>query len=98
MIRVMFRWDVTPGKEARFVQLWEEGTRTVQESCRGSLGSILVRSTTNPQHFFAIARWQDQSAWDEGNRKIMTMGLRGPMPEIIDIFEEESDIGPAIQR
>ena len=93
MIRVMYRWDVTPGKEARFIQLWEEGTRKIQANCRGALGSFLVRSTTNAQHFFGIGGWQDKQAWDEGQEKMQTLGLRGPLPDIIDIFEEVSEIG-----
>ena len=94
MIRIMFRWDITPGKEARFVQLWEEGSRRVQAECRGSLGSILLRSTTNPRYFYAMAEWESRQAWDDNQEKLLSLKLRGPMPEIIDIFDELSVIGP----
>lgn len=94
MIRIMFRWDVTPGKEARFVQLWEEGSRRVQVECRGSLGSILLRSSTNPQFFYAIAEWESRQAWDDNQEKLMSLNLRGPIPQIVDLFDELSVVDP----
>jgi quinol monooxygenase YgiN len=94
MIRIMFRWDITPGKEARFVQLWEEGSRRVQAECSGSLGSILLRSTTNPRYFYAVAEWASRQAWDDNQEKLMSLKLRGPMPEIVDLFDELSVIDP----
>ena len=93
MIRAMYRWNITPGKEDRFVQLWEEGTRKIQANCRGDLGAFLVRSTTTRQHFFAIATWESKEALDDGHRLMTTLGLRGPMPDLVDIFEEVSEIG-----
>jgi len=92
MIRIMFRWDITPGKEARFIQLWEEGSRIVQAECRGSRGSILLRSTTNPRYFYAVAEWESRQAWDDNQEKLMSLKLRGPIPEIVDLFDELSAI------
>jgi heme-degrading monooxygenase HmoA len=94
MIRIMFRWDITLGKEARFVQLWEEGSRIVQAECRGSLGSILLRSSTNPRYFYAMAEWESRQAWDDNQEKLMSLKLRGPIPEIVDMFDELSVIDP----
>ncbi len=93
MIRAMYRWNITPGKETRFVQLWEEGTRQIKATCPGDMGAILVRSTTDRQQFVAIAIWESQEAMDEAHRTIDALKLRGPIPELVDVFEEVSEIG-----
>jgi quinol monooxygenase YgiN len=93
MIRAIYRWNITPGKEDRFVQLWEDGTRKIKATCAGDMGAILIRSTTKRQRFVAIAIWESQEAMDQAHRTIEALKLRGPMPELIDVFEEVSEIG-----
>jgi heme-degrading monooxygenase HmoA len=51
MIRVMYRWTVKEEDEAEFVRTWEEGTLKIQASCEGAMGSILLRSSENPNIF-----------------------------------------------
>jgi hypothetical protein len=48
----MYRWTVKEEDEAEFVRTWEEGTLKIQASCEGAMGSILLRSSENPQTFF----------------------------------------------
>ena len=57
MIRVMYRWTVKKEDVEEFVRTWEEGTLKIQTQCAGAMGSILLRSSEDPEHFFGMARW-----------------------------------------
>ena len=94
MIRVMYRWTVAPGEEATFRGHWEEGTRRIQGNCAGALGSILLRSPTEPQHFFGFARWESRAMWDAAQPTIISLKLPGPLPESVRFFDELLEIDP----
>ena len=63
MIRVMYRWTVTPGQEAVFAQAWTHGTKVIRATVKGARGSLLLQSRQNPCEFVAIARWASVEAW-----------------------------------
>ncbi len=92
MIRVMYRWTVKEGDEAVFRRNWEDGTRKIKANCKGAFGSTLMRSSSEPRHFFGIARWEGRAEWDAAQATITGLGLAGPMPESVRFFEELSDL------
>jgi hypothetical protein len=94
MIRVMYRWTVQKGDEAEFVRTWEQGTLKIQVSCEGAMGSILLRSSENPRHFFGLARWPSKEVWERAQRIMPSLGLAGPMPESESFYDEWVDIIP----
>jgi heme-degrading monooxygenase HmoA len=94
MIRVMYRWTIKEGREAEFIRIWEEGTLKIQASCEGAMGSILLRSTDNPQHFFGMARWSSKEIWESAQRTMPILDLAGPRPESEYFFDELVDIIP----
>jgi hypothetical protein len=96
MIRVMYRWTVKEEDEAEFVRTWEEGTLKIQASCEGAMGSILLRSSENPQHFFGMARWPSKEIWEMAQRTMPILRLVGPKPESERFFDELIDIIPEI--
>jgi heme-degrading monooxygenase HmoA len=92
MIRVMYRWTVEPGDEEIFRGHWEEGTRRIQSNCAGALGSILVRSASEPRHFFGLARWESRVMWNAAQQTIIKLKLPGPLPESVRFFDEWLEI------
>lgn len=95
MIRVTYRWTVKPGDEDTFVEHWKEGTRRIQANCKGAMGSYLIRSRTNAEHFFGVARWESGGAWREAQAVMVTLNLPGPMPESAEFFTELADMPAA---
>ena len=63
MIRVMYRWTVTPGQEHVFAQAWTQGTKIIRSTVKGARGSLLLQSRKNPCEFVAIARWSSVEDW-----------------------------------
>lgn len=92
MIRVMYRWTVRPGDEQTFRDHWEVGTRRIQKNCAGAMGSILLRSSAEPQHFFGLARWESRAHWDAAQQTIIKLNLPGPLPESVRFFDELMEI------
>ena len=79
MIRVMYRWVVMKEDREEFVRTWEEGTLNIQTHCVGAMGSILLRSSENPEHFFGIARWPSKASWEAILRVFGENRLEGRM-------------------
>ena len=63
MIRVMYRWKVTPGQENVFAKAWTQGTKAIRSTVKGARGSLLLQSRKNPCEFVAIARWASVEDW-----------------------------------
>jgi heme-degrading monooxygenase HmoA len=63
MIRVMYRWTVSPGQEEVFAKAWAQGTKVIRATVKGARGSLLLQSRTNPCEFVAIARWTSVADW-----------------------------------
>ncbi|MEN0653018.1 MULTISPECIES: antibiotic biosynthesis monooxygenase [Hyphobacterium] len=53
-IAVLYRWRITPGKEAEFRAAWVEGTKLIHEKC-GSYGARLHEGADGL--FWSYARW-----------------------------------------
>lgn len=64
MIRVMYWWKVTPGREEAFTAAWAGVTRWMRAHVPGARGSLLLRSGEDPHEFVAIARWVSRAAWE----------------------------------
>src|ERR1700726_3053512 len=94
MIRVMYRWTVKKEEIEEFVRTWEEGTLKIQTQCTGAMGSILLHSSENPEHFFGMARWPSKEIWEAAQRIMPLLKLQGPKPESECFFEELVDIIP----
>jgi heme-degrading monooxygenase HmoA len=92
----MYRWTVREEDREEFVRTWEEGTLKIQANCRGALGSILLRNSQNPEHFFGMARWPSKEIWEAAQRTMPLLSLQGPKPESEYFFEELVDITPEV--
>jgi heme-degrading monooxygenase HmoA len=88
MIRVMYRWTVKNEDTEEFVRTWEEGTLKIQTHCTGAMGSILLQSSENPEHFFGMARWPSREIWEAAQRTMPLLHLQGPKPESECFFDE----------
>jgi hypothetical protein len=89
---VMYRWNVRKEDREEFVRTWEEGTLKIQTNCPGALGSILLHSSQNPDHFFGMARWPSREIWEAAQRIMPLLGLQGQKPESEYFFDELVDI------
>jgi hypothetical protein len=96
MIRVMYRWTVKKEDHEEFVCTWEKGTLKIQTNCTGALGSILLHSSQNPEHFFGMARWPSKEIWEAAQRIMPLLGLEGSRPESEYFFDELVDIIPKV--
>jgi heme-degrading monooxygenase HmoA len=94
MIRVMYRWTVKNEDIEEFVRTWEKGTLKIQTQCTGAMGSILLHSSENPEHFFGMARWPSKEIWEAAQRTMSFLQLQGPKPESESFFDELVDIIP----
>jgi len=96
MIRVMYRWTVKDEDRDEFIRTWEEGTLKIQTHCTGAMGSILLRSSENPEHFFGMARWPSKEVWEAAQRTMPFLNLPGVAPESECFFDELVDIIPKV--
>jgi heme-degrading monooxygenase HmoA len=96
MIRVMYRWTVKNEDRVEFIRTWEEGTIKIQGHCDGAMGSILLQSSENPEHFFGMARWLSKEVWEAAQRTMPLLDLQGPQPESEFFFDELVDIIPTV--
>ncbi len=96
MIRVMYRWTVKQEDREEFIRTWEEGTLKIQTHCSGAMGSILLQSLENPEHFFGMARWPSKEIWEAAQRTMPLLDLQGPKPESEYFFDELIDIIPKL--
>ena len=61
-----FQWTVHSGRDAEFVEIWNEGTALLV--AEGSLGSALFRGQDG--RFSALARWPDRATRDAGFARV----------------------------
>lgn len=65
MIRVIYRLQVQPEKEAEFIQTWTQATHKIRHQVLGAKGSLLMRSADHSSEFIAIARWETIEHWQQ---------------------------------
>lgn len=63
MIRVVYRWTVDRPQADAFVAAWWEATRYIQQAWPSAHGSVLLKSTLEPDVYLAVARWDSVAAW-----------------------------------
>src|ERR1043166_3782448 len=63
MIRVIYRWRVKAGEEAKFIQAWTQGTAAIRAKVIGAGGSLLMRSRHERSEFMALACWHSMEDW-----------------------------------
>ena len=61
MFCVIYRWEVGPENEARFVEIWSKLTKLIRANCH-SLGSRLHRE--GEKTLLAYAQWPDRATWE----------------------------------
>jgi len=62
MIIIIYRWELHPNSEKRFLDAWSEMTKIVHIR-HGSFGSRLHRGEGN--EYFAYAQWPDKPTLDK---------------------------------
>jgi hypothetical protein len=60
------------------------------------MGSILLQSSENSEHFFGMARWPSKEIWEAAQRTMPLLELKGPKPESEFFFDELVDIIPQL--
>ncbi len=88
MFTAIYRWRVTSGMEAQFVNGWERVTRAIYQSC-GSYGSRLHHCEDGT--WLAYARWPDaatRNAFEHGDEEGRRMMRQAVAEEYEDILVE----------
>lgn len=63
MIRVVYRWHVTPENFEEFKKIWSITTNRIHESVTGALGSFMLRSFKDEAEVITIAKWDSLESW-----------------------------------
>jgi heme-degrading monooxygenase HmoA len=63
-IRVLTRWNVKAGQEARFVKAWVDQTAAMRSGVKGARGGFLLRSQSDPSQLLAVALWESRVDWE----------------------------------
>lgn len=95
MIRVMYRWRVSPEKFEEFQNLWRTTTCNIHKTVPGALGSFMMRSHTDPSEVITIAKWENLESWkrfygDENPKQMQAMRSLGERLSV-EVFEEIED-------
>ena len=67
MLGVLYKFQVKPGHEERFIESWKEMTRLIHKH-EGGQGSRLHRNAAT--EFIAYAQWPDREAWEGAGDKL----------------------------
>ena len=95
MVRVVYRWQVSPEDFDAFKETWRKTTNRIHESVPGAQGSFMLRACEDATEVITIAKWDSlaswQSFWGNTNPKEM-QGLRRLGKRVsVDAFEEIED-------
>lgn len=65
MVRVVYRWHVTPEYFEAFREKWRETTNQIHASVAGALGSFMLRSTEDNSEVVTVAKWDSLTSWQD---------------------------------
>ena len=95
MIRVVYRWQVTPENFEEFKKIWSITTNRIHESVTGALGSFMLRSFNDKTEVITIAKWDSLESWKNfwGNENPKEMEAMRKLGSRIsaEAFEEIED-------
>lgn len=63
MVRVIYRWEVSPENFEAFKEVWSATTNRIHQSVNGAQGSFLLRSAENENDVLTIAKWDSLDDW-----------------------------------
>jgi heme-degrading monooxygenase HmoA len=99
MIRVLYSYQIKPGREKEFIDAWNRVTRTARTTAKGSRGSLLLRDLNDSQQYLAVARWQSFDEFKRfhdvglaGSEAAKTMNATLDSPVALQIVEEINDL------
>lgn len=95
MVRVIYRWQVTPEKFDLFQQTWRRTTNHIHQTVPGALGSFMLRACEDESEILTVAKWDClaswQAFWGASNPEEM-QGLRRIGKRIsVDAYDEIED-------
>ena len=92
VIRVIYRWTVAPSVAADFERWWHEGTIGIRSTYAGALGSLLLRSHSDPGDVVGVARWQTEEHLLAFRRAAGSITFEGAELRSVEILDELDDL------
>ena len=65
MVRVVYRWQVSPENFDAFRRIWSDTTNSIHESVKGAQGSFLLRSFDKETEVLTVAKWDSLDSWKD---------------------------------
>lgn len=81
MIRVIYRWQVSPERKQEFTEAWRNATRAIHEDTPGALGSFCLENIEEAGEVLTVALWHSEQQW----RDFIGSAKQGPMAALHDI-------------
>ncbi|MBO6505310.1 MAG: antibiotic biosynthesis monooxygenase [Kordiimonadaceae bacterium] len=81
MIRVIYRWNVSPERKQEFADAWQKATRAIHGETPGALGSFCLENIEDVDEVLTVALWHSEQQW----RDFIGSAKQGPMAALHDI-------------
>ena len=95
MIRVIYRWKVSPENREQFTNAWRQTTNLIHQMVDGANGSILMTSLNNKSEMITMAKWSSLEEWKQfwGNANPKELYKLNQLAErlSVEVFEEVED-------